>query len=239
MTILDKIEAKINEYRKNYAPKEFSTENVDVAKYIEHTNLKPTATEEDIKKLCEEAIKYSFRGVCVNPSFVSLVKNILNGTDVKIVTVVGFPLGSTLSEVKVQETSSVVLAGADEVDMVLHIGHLKAKNYDYVYEEIKKVVNAANVPVKVIIETCYLTTEEKIAACVISKEAGAAFVKTSTGFGTAGAKVEDIQLMRWCVGDNMGVKASGGVKSYQDALNMIKAGANSIGTSSGVQIIKG
>ncbi|WP_327192013.1 deoxyribose-phosphate aldolase [Thermosipho atlanticus] len=189
-------------------------------------------------KLCAEAKEYNFRGVCVNPSFVSLARRNLEGTDLKVVTVVGFPLGATSIESKAFEAKKAVEDGADEVDMVIHIGHLKSGNYEYVYEDIASVVNAAGVPVKVIIETCYLTDEEKIAACVISMEAGAAFVKTSTGFGTYGAKVEDVSLMRWAVSGKLGVKASGGIKTYEDAINMIKAGATSIGTSSGVSIVK-
>ncbi|MBO8160934.1 MAG: deoxyribose-phosphate aldolase [Thermosipho sp. (in: Bacteria)] len=238
MSIIEKVEEKIKEYKENYKPNNIELSDVKVNKYIEHTNLKPMATEEDIIKLCEEAKTYNFRGVCVNPSFVSLVKNQLEGSDVKVVTVVGFPLGATSIEAKAYEAKMAVEHGADEVDMVIHIGYLKSGEYKYVYEDIASVVNAAKVPVKVIIETCYLTDEEKIAACVIAKEAGAAFVKTSTGFGTHGAKVEDVSLMRWVVGDKLGVKASGGVKTYEDAINMIKAGANSIGTSSGVSIVK-
>ncbi|MDK2838980.1 MAG: deoxyribose-phosphate aldolase [Thermosipho sp. (in: thermotogales)] len=239
MDIKKIVEEKIREFKESYKFELKNIEVKDVNKYIEHTNLKATATEEDILKLCEQAKEYNFRGVCVNPSFVPLVKKQLEGTDVKVVTVIGFPLGATSTSAKVEETKVAVADGADEVDMVIHIGYLKQKNYEYIYNDIKAVVEAANVPVKVIIETCYLTDEEKVAACVISKEASAEFVKTSTGFGTAGAKVEDVNLMRWVVGDSMGVKASGGVKTYEDAVNMIRAGANSIGTSSGISIVKG
>ncbi|MDK2885528.1 MAG: deoxyribose-phosphate aldolase [Thermosipho sp. (in: thermotogales)] len=238
MSLFEKVEEKIKEFKESYKPQLIEVADIEVNKYIEHTNLKPTATEEDILKLCEEAKEYNFRGVCVNPSFVPLVKSNLEGTDVKVVTVVGFPLGATSTESKAFEAKKAVEDGADEVDMVIHIGYLKSGDYDYVFEDISAVVNAAKVPVKVIIETCYLTDEEKIAACLISKEAGAAFVKTSTGFGTHGAKVEDVSLMRWVVGKDLGVKASGGIRTYEDAINMIKAGANSLGTSSGISIVK-
>ncbi|OOC38705.1 deoxyribose-phosphate aldolase [Thermosipho melanesiensis] len=230
------IEEKIGEYKEKYRFKLSDIEVKNVNGYIEHTNLKATTTDDEIKKLCEEAKVYNFRGVCVNPSFVSLVKEELEETDVKVVTVVGFPLGATSTKSKAYEAKVAVEDGADEIDMVLHIGRLKSGDYDYVYEDIKKVVETCKKPVKVIIETCYLTDEEKIAACVISKEAGAAFVKTSTGFGSGGAKAEDVNLMRWVVGD-LGVKASGGVKTFEDAVKMIRAGANSIGTSSGVSIV--
>ncbi|MDN5324376.1 MAG: deoxyribose-phosphate aldolase [Thermosipho sp. (in: thermotogales)] len=238
MSLFEKVEEKIKEFKESYKPQLIEVADIEVNKYIEHTNLKPTATEEDILKLCEEAKEYNFRGVCVNPSFVPLVKSNLEGTDVKVVTVVGFPLGATSTESKAFEAKKAVEDGADEVDMVIHIGYLKSGDYDYVFEDISAVVNAAKVPVKVIIETCYLTDEEKIAACLISKEAGAAFVKTSTGFGTYGAKVEDVSLMRWVVGKDLGVKASGGIRTYEDAINMIRAGANSLGTSSGISIVK-
>lgn len=238
MNLIEKVEEKIKEYKENYKPQFIEVSDIEVSKFIEHTNLKPTATEEDIIKLCEEAKEYNFRGVCVNPSFVPLVKDQLDGTDVKVVTVIGFPLGANATEVKAFEAKKAVEDGADEVDMVIHIGYLKTGDYDYVFEDIFSVVNAAKVPVKVIIETCYLTDEEKIAACLIAKEAGAAFVKTSTGFGTHGAKVEDVNLMRWVVGNELGVKASGGIRTYEDAINMIKAGANSLGTSSGISIVK-
>lgn len=238
MNLTEKVEEKIKEFRESYKPQFIEVSDIEVNKYIEHTNLKPTATEEDIIKLCNEAKEYNFRGVCVNPSFVPLVRDHLNGTDVKVVTVVGFPLGANPTEVKAFEAKKAVEDGADEVDMVIHIGFLKSGDYDYVFEDISSVVNAAKVPVKVIIETCYLTDEEKIAACLIAKEAGAAFVKTSTGFGTHGAKIEDVNLMRWVVGNDLGVKASGGIRTYEDAINMIKAGANSLGTSSGISIVK-
>lgn len=240
MDIKKLVEEKITQFHAEYKPTtlEVDLKNLKINEYIDHTNLKPTATSEEIRKLCEEAIQYNFKGVCVNPSFVPLVSQLLKDSNVLTVTVVGFPLGSTSTESKVYETKWVVENGAQEVDMVIHIGKLKEKDYEYVYNDIKAVVDAAKVPVKVIIETCYLTDEEKVAASFLSKLAGAAFVKTSTGFGTAGAKFEDVQLMRWAVDGQIEVKASGGVKTYEDAIKMITAGATRIGTSSGVAIIR-
>ncbi|MCD6449909.1 MAG: deoxyribose-phosphate aldolase [Thermotogaceae bacterium] len=210
----------------------------DVRSAIEHTNLKPTATPENIRKLCEEAKEHNFYGVCVNPVYVKLAKDELKGSNQKVVTVCGFPLGATPSQVKACEARRAVQDGADEVDMVINIGLLKAREYEKVYEDIKSVVEAAGVPVKVIIEACYLTDEEKVAACVISKLAGAAYVKTSTGFGSGGATVEDVHLMRWVIGRRMGVKAAGGIRDFETAALMIRAGANKIGTSSGVKIME-
>uniref|UniRef100_A0A7C5Y5V5 Deoxyribose-phosphate aldolase n=1 Tax=Fervidobacterium nodosum TaxID=2424 RepID=A0A7C5Y5V5_9BACT len=240
MDIKKLVEEKLAQFRSEYRPTtlEVDLKKLKINEYIDHTNLKPTATSEEIKNLCEEALQYNFKGVCVNPSFVPLVSQLLKDSNVLTVTVVGFPLGSTSTESKVYETKWVVENGAQEVDMVIHIGKLKEKDYEYVYNDIKAVVDAAKVPVKVIIETCYLTDEEKVAASFLSKLAGAAFVKTSTGFGTAGAKFEDIQLMRWAVDGQIEVKASGGVKTYEDAIKMITAGATRIGTSSGVAIVK-
>ena len=213
-----------------------------IAKYIDHTNLKPYATREDIIKLCEEAKKYGFYAVCVNPYRVKLAKEQLKGTDIKVASVIGFPLGATPTEVKVFEAKRALEDGADELDMVINIGALKDKDYDYVKKEIEEVVKVAHergAVVKVIIETCYLTDEEKEIACRLAMEAGADFVKTSTGFGTRGATVEDVRLMRRVVGDKLGVKAAGGIRTYEQALEMIKAGANRIGTSSGVKIVEG
>ncbi len=213
----------------------------ELAKYIDHTNLKAQATREDIKKLCEEAKKFGFYAVCVNPYRVKDAKEFLKGSSVKIASVVGFPLGATFTEVKVQESVMAIRNGASEIDMVINIGALKDGNYDEVERDIKEVVDAAhsmNAIVKVIIETCYLTEDEKIKACEIAKRAGADFVKTSTGFGTAGAKVEDVRLMREVVGSNMGVKAAGGIHTAKEAEDMIKAGATRIGASRSVQIIE-
>ncbi len=209
------------------------------SKYIDHTILKATATKEQIINLCAEAVKYDFKSVCVNPCWVSLAHELLHGTGVLVCTVIGFPLGANTKAVKAFETVDAIKDGADEVDMVINIGQAKAHNYEYVYEDIKAVVDAANgVTTKVIIETCYLTDEEKVEVCKCAKRAGADFVKTSTGFGTAGANSDDVKLMRETVGPDMGVKASGGVHNRADFDKMIKAGANRIGASSGVKIME-
>jgi len=215
---------------------------MNIAKYIDHTNLKSYATKEDIIKLCEEAKKYGFYAVCVNPYRVKLAKEHLKGTDIKVASVIGFPLGATPTEVKVFEAKKALENGADELDMVINIGALKDKNYEYVkkdIEDVTKVAHEKGAIVKVIIETCYLSEEEKEIACKLAMEAGADFVKTSTGFGTGGATIEDVKLMRKVVGDKLGVKAAGGIRTYEEALAMINAGANRIGTSSGVKIIEG
>ncbi|WP_457742890.1 deoxyribose-phosphate aldolase [Thermococcus sp.] len=216
----------------------------EIARYIDHTNLKPYATKEDIIKLCDEAIKYNFYAVCVNPYRVKLARDYLREkkADVKVASVIGFPLGATPTEVKVFEARKALEDGAEELDMVINIGALKDKDYEYVKNDIAQVVKVAHergAKVKVIIETCYLTEGEKIKACELAKEAGADFVKTSTGFGTGGATVEDVRLMRKVVGEDIGVKAAGGIRTYEQAVEMIKAGANRIGTSSGVKIVEG
>lgn len=238
MNLREVIEEKLAEFKVNYKPQqtEIDTQTLKMNSFIEHTNLKPTATTDEIEKLCEEARQFGFRGVCVNPAFVPLASERLRNTGILVVTVVGFPLGATGISVKAFEASWVVQNGAQEVDMVINIGKLKEGDYEYVYDDVRAVVEASKVPVKVIIETCYLTDEEKVAACVISKLAGAKFVKTSTGFGTAGAKFEDVQLMKWAVDNEIEVKASGGIRTYEDAIKMLKAGATRIGTSSGVTI---
>lgn len=212
-----------------------------IQNYIDHTILKPESTEEQVKKVCNEAKEYGFASVCVNSYYTSLVRKELEGTEVKTCVVVGFPLGATLKEVKAFETKKAIENGAQEIDMVINVGALKSQNYNDVKEDIKAVVNAANgkALVKVIIETCLLTREEKIKACEISKEAGADFVKTSTGFSTGGATVEDIKLMRETVGPDMGVKASGGVRTIKDAQAVIDAGASRIGASSSIAIVEG
>lgn len=212
---------------------------MDKAKYIDHTILKATATKKDVFKLCAEANTYHFKSVCINPCYVSFAKELLKGSDVLICTVIGFPLGANTSSVKAYETTEAIANGADEVDMVINIGALKAQEYDVVLEDIKAVVKAADgVLVKVILETCYLTNEEIIKASLLAKEAGADFVKTSTGFGTEGATVEAVKLMRETVGPDMGVKASGGIRTKDDMEKMINAGANRIGCSAGVKIME-
>jgi len=213
---------------------------MNLNKTIDHTLLKATATEKDIQKLCQEAKEYDFMSVCVNSSFVKLASSELADSDVKVCTVVGFPLGASLTEAKIVETKAAINNGATEIDMVLNIGALKSGNWDLVGSDIKAIKEACgDILLKVILETCYLTTQEIEKACYISKEMGADFVKTSTGFGTDGATVEHITLMRKVVGEKLGVKASGGVRSREDAVKMIEAGATRIGASSGIAIVKG
>jgi len=209
-------------------------------KYIDHTLLKPDASQEQIETLIEEAKKYDFASVCVNPTWVNFAAQSLKGTDVKVCTVIGFPLGANTPELKAFETSDAIRNGVNEIDMVINIGALKSQNFDLVEKDIRAVVEAAKgTLVKVIIETCLLTDDEKVKACQIAQKAGADFVKTSTGFSTGGATVADVALMRKTVGPDMGVKASGGARSYEDALAFIKAGATRIGASSGVAIMEG
>ena len=213
---------------------------MEYASYIDHTLLKADASDEAIDLLCEEAKQYHFASVCVNPCYVSrCYKNLLN-SEVKVCTVIGFPLGANTTYIKTKEAVEAVFDGAKEVDMVINISRLKAHDDEYVRNEIVSIRNALrqDVILKVIIETCLLTEEEKVRACRLSLEAGANFVKTSTGFSTGGATKEDIALMRQTVGPEMGVKASGGIRTKDDFLAMIEVGANRIGTSSGVKIIK-
>lgn len=214
---------------------------MDYAKMIDHTLLKTDAQKKDLDKLLLEAKKYNFMSVCVSPIWVKYAAEQLKDTNVKVCTVIGFPQGATPTEVKVFETKNAIENGATEVDMVIPVGVLKDKDYIAVENDIRAVVEAAKSKAltKVIIETCLLTDEEKIMACKLSKSAGADFVKTSTGFSTAGATVKDIRLMRETVGEQMGVKASGGVRPREDADAMIKAGATRIGTSNGVKIVEG
>jgi len=217
-------------------------QDLNLAKMIDHTLLKPDATEQEIAQLCFEARKYGFASVCVNPTWVSLCAELLKGSIVKVCTVIGFPLGATATEVKAFETQTAISQGATEIDMVINIGALKARDLELVAKDIHGVVNAAHprgAIVKVIIETVLLTDEEKTIACLLAKEAGADFVKTSTGFAGGGATVQDVELMRKTVGPQMGVKASGGVRTFEDAENMIKAGATRIGASAGVKILQG
>lgn len=209
-------------------------------KYIDHTLLKPDASQEQIMNLIEEATEHDFASVCVNPTWVAFAAQALKGTDVKVCTVIGFPLGANTPEVKAFEAEDAIQNGADEIDMVINIGALKSQDYELVEKDIRAVVEAAKgTLVKVIIETCLLTEDEKVKACQLAQEAGADFVKTSTGFSTGGATVADVTLMRETVGPDMGVKASGGARSYEDALAFIEAGATRIGASSGVAIMKG
>ncbi len=207
--------------------------------YIDHTNLRPEALEEDIERLCREAEEYGFKSVCVNPSWVSFSASKLEATDVNVCSVVGFPLGATSIEAKAFETRQAIIDGADEIDMVINIGRLKDGDYNYVRDDIEEVVKSANKRlVKVIIEAGMLTDEEKKKACQLAKEAGAHYVKTSTGFLAGGARLEDVELMKSVVGDDMGIKASGGIGDFKTALKFIDAGATRIGASAGIEIIR-
>ena len=209
-------------------------------KYIDHTLLKQDATVEQIDSLLSEAREYDFASVCVNPFWVSYAHSGLQDTDVKVCTVVGFPLGATTSAVKALETKEAIQNGADEIDMVINVGALKSGNADLVESDIRAVVEASGEKlVKVIIEACLLTNDEKVLACQLAQKAGADFVKTSTGFSTGGATLADVKLMRQTVGPDMGVKAAGGARSYADAVAFVEAGATRIGTAAGVAILKG
>lgn len=214
---------------------------MNYAKLIDHTLLKPDTKKEAIVTLCEEAKKHDFASVCVNPTWVETATELLKGTDVKVCTVIGFPLGANTPETKAFETQDAIAKGATEVDMVINIGALKDKNDELVERDVRAVVEAAKgkALVKIIIETCLLTEEEKIRACELSVKAGVDFVKTSTGFSTGGATVEDVALMRKTVGPKIGVKASGGVRNGQDMDAMVEAGATRIGTSAGVALVSG
>ena len=217
-------------------------EDVSLAKMIDHTLLKADATPDQIAQLCYEARKYGFASVCINPTWVPLCAKLLEGSDVKVCTVIGFPLGATAPDVKVFETQNALHQGANEIDMVLNIGALKARDLELVARDIRGVVktgHARGALVKVILETSLLNDEEKVLASLISKQAEADFVKTSTGFSTGGATVHDVTLMRRVVGPEMGVKASGGVRTFEDAEAMVKAGATRIGASAGIKIIQG
>ena len=216
-------------------------QGAEIARWIDHTILKPEATAAQVKQICQEALEYNFASVCINPAFVPLAAGLLQGSEVETCTVVGFPLGATLPTVKMAETLTVVAMGATEVDMVINIGALKAEAYGQVLNDIEAVVQVAHnqrAIVKVIIETALLTQQEKIIACLLCKQATADFVKTSTGFSTAGATTEDVELMRRVVGAKIGVKAAGGVRNLSDAQAMIRAGATRLGASAGVTILQ-
>lgn len=211
----------------------------EIAKFIDHTALSAEKNEQDIIKLCDEAIENGFFSVCINSGYIPLAKEKLQGANVKICTVVGFPLGANLSSVKAFETQEAIRAGADEIDMVINIGWIKSQKWQEVKADIQAVLQACNgIPLKVILETCLLTKEEIVQACEICKALNVAFVKTSTGFNKGGATVEDVTLMKQVVGE-IGVKASGGVRDTQTALAMMGAGATRIGASAGIAIIKG
>lgn len=208
-------------------------------KLFDHTILKADATRKDVKRVCDEAMAYSFCSVCVNSYYVPYVANLLHGSDVKICSVVGFPLGAMSTRAKALEAKIAVMDGADEIDMVINVGALKDRDYSVVLEDIKAVKEACGEHIlKVIIETCLLTDNEKVKACELAKEAGADFVKTSTGFSSAGANVEDVRLMRETVGPDMGVKASGGIHDKEFAKELVDAGANRLGTSATIEIVE-
>jgi len=211
----------------------------DLAKLIDHTLLKSDTKIEDIKKLCEEAMEYQFYSVCINPCYVKKAKEFLKNSDVKVCTVISFPLGASTIKIKIDEATEAIENSADEIDMVMNIGIFKSNKYDYIYEEISSVKKAIGSKIlKVIIETSILNEEEKIKASDIVKQSSADFVKTSTGFSQGGATKEDILLIRKTVGANFGIKASGGIKSYEQAIELINAGATRIGSSSSVKIMK-
>lgn len=209
-----------------------------INQYIDHTLLKADAKKGEIKKIVDEANEYYFKSVCVNSSYVSFIRDM--DKDIRITSVIGFPLGAMTTKAKVFETKDAIKDGADEIDMVINVGRLKDKDYDFVLEDIKEVKKACGDKIlKVIIETCLLSDDEKIKVCELSKEAGADFVKTSTGFSTGGATEEDVALMRKTVGEKIGVKASGGIHSYEDAIKMINAGATRLGCSASIAIVEG
>lgn len=216
----------------------------DMAKMIDHTLLDPTATVDDIKQLCQEALEHEFASVCVHPIFVPLAAEILKNSSVKVTTVIGFPLGANTSETKAFETRNAIKNGADEIDMVINISALKSGAYDLVQSDIRSVVDAtknagvtSDIIIKVIFETCYLDEDEIEKASKIAKDVGVDFIKTSTGFGSEGAKLEDVSLIRKIVGRDVGVKAAGGIHNFEEALDMLDAGANRIGASAGVNIV--
>lgn len=210
----------------------------ELAKYIDHTLLKSDAKTNDIEKLCDEADNYNFASVCINPCYVKYCAEKLKDSNVKVCTVIGFPLGANTTGIKKAEVVQAIKDGADELDMVISIGSLKSGDHENVFQDIKTVVEASEGKcVKVIIETCLLTESEKIKACELSKKAGANFVKTSTGFSSNGATIEDVRLMKKVVGEKMKVKASGGIHSYEEAIAMIDAGASRLGASAGVKIV--
>lgn len=214
----------------------------DLAGMIDHTLLKPDATLLEIRQLCEEAIEFGFASVCVNPSNVESCFDLIKSSNVKVCTVIGFPLGATTSQSKFLEAEEAIKNGAEELDMVINIGRLKDKDCEFVLNDLKSIADLSKKHLctsKVILETCLLSDEEKVIACLLSKAAGVNFVKTSTGFSKSGATIIDVSLMKFVVGDNLQVKASGGIRSYDDAIAMIKAGATRLGASAGIKIISG
>ncbi len=214
----------------------------EIAGMIDHTLLKPDATLAEIKQLCEEAMQYNFASVCVNPSWVQTCFDMIKSSNVKVCTVVGFPLGATTTYSKVMEAEEAIKNGAEELDMVMNVGKLKDKDYEFVFNDLKIIADLSKKHLcisKVILETCLLNDEEKVAACLLAKEAGLNFVKTSTGFSKSGATVNDVAVMKFVVREKLQVKASGGIRSYEDAIAMLNAGATRLGASAGVKIIAG
>ena len=244
LSLEERVERKIGQVLATPVEVPAASDRLDaaqIARLIDHTALKADASQAQIVKLCEEAKEHGFAAVCVNASYVALCHKLLSGTDIEIAAVVGFPLGATLPEVKAYEAQRAIAVGATEIDMVIHVGALKSKQYDRVLQDIAAVVQACHAKdavLKVIIEAAMLTDEEKVAACYLAQEAGADYVKTSTGFGPGGATLEDVALMRRTVGSEMGLKAAGGIRTYETALAMVAAGATRIGASSGVQIVE-
>lgn len=212
---------------------------MDIAKYIDHTILKTTATPTDVEKHCKSALEYGFYSVCVNPNYLPMVKNLLKGSEVKSVCVAGFPFGESQTSIRAKECANAVELGADEVDIVIPVSRIVAKDYDYVYNDIKTIVDACGAPLKVILETCHLTDEQIVDACKICVDAGVAFVKTSTGFFGTGATVHHVKLMKDTVKDFCQVKAAGGIRDYKFAKELLDAGATRLGTSAGVAIVEG
>jgi len=239
---IKKILNEFSRLEKTEKASEIKLSKQDLAGMIDHTLLKPDATISEINQLCEEAMQNKFASVCVNPSYVDTCFNLIKSSNVKVCTVIGFPLGATTTQSKFLEAEEAIKNGAEELDMVINIGKLKDKDYQFVFDDLKSIADLSKKHLcvsKVILETCLLTDEEKVIACELAKEAGLNFVKTSTGFSKNGATVHDVALMKFVVGDKLQVKASGGIRSYEDAIAMINAGANRLGASAGVKIIAG
>ena len=239
MILNEEIEAAILKFKDFQTGPIGETPPINIARFIDHTLLKPDATEADIRKLCQEAIQYEFKTVCVNPAWIPLCCEILDLSSTEPIAVVDFPLGASLTTVRTMEAGAAIDAGAKEIDIVIPIGRLRGGDYDYVFKDIKGVYEACEGrPLKVILETSMLTHNEIVAACVICKEVGVSFVKTSTGFGGGGATIEHVALMKAVVGEGIEVKASGGIRTYKDAMRMLSAGALRIGASASVAIVE-
>lgn len=237
-----KILSEFSEFEKSKKTYELKLSSQEIAGMIDHTLLKPDAVLSEITQLCEDAMQNSFASVCVNPSYVDACFNLIKSSNVKVCTVIGFPLGATTTQSKFLEAEEAIKNGAEELDMVINVGRLKDKDYDFVFNDLKSIADLSKKHLctsKVILETCLLSDEEKVAVCLLAKEAGLNFVKTSTGFSKSGATTHDVALMKFVVGDKLQVKASGGIRSYEDAIAMINAGATRLGASAGIKIIAG